>query len=181
MTRPLGPIAALLLLLAAPAAAAGPESPARDFEARLQAAVARGEVTPDQAHLHRLAAVVDAARLPGFLRRDDGAHPRPGAEAGLAPPLTHRCGTLAARAVRTRLRQLPAGLRAEAEELLGGRRPHAQRAVVRSAGKTVTHSLPNWIETENFSIEWGPELTNEDGTNPVRDDGPAFAGDPAVG
>jgi hypothetical protein len=29
--------------------------------------------------------------------------------------------------------------------------------------------LANWVETPNFAIEWGPSLTNEDGTRPVRD------------
>ncbi|MBE0618466.1 MAG: hypothetical protein IH608_11155, partial [Proteobacteria bacterium] len=36
-------------------------------------------------------------------------------------------------------------------------------------GKAVTHELPNWVLTPNFSIEWGPNLTNEDGTRPVSD------------
>ncbi|NOY46099.1 MAG: hypothetical protein GXP50_11705, partial [Deltaproteobacteria bacterium] len=72
-------------------------------------------------------------------------------------------------------------LRAEAADLLDDRPPAGRAAFRTAAGKTGTAVLANRLVTDNFSIEWGPDLTNEDGTTPPADDGPVDADDPAVG
>ncbi len=163
----LGRVLATALVVALPALGwAGPATPGPDFAARLGSAVARGEVAPAAADLYRLAAAVDPSRLPAFLRGDGAGRARKGAEAAAANP--HRCGTLAVRAVRAQHAELPATLRAEADALLGAARS-AGRAASRTPGKAIVHQLANWAVTENFSIEWGPDLTNEDGSLPVRD------------
>ncbi len=141
--------------------------------ARQVAVLSRGG--PEQrarARLYRLFAVRAPGRLPASLRTD----PAQGA-------LSIRCGTPVVRAVAARLAEMPPDLRAEAEPLIRPARPGAGRgaAAVSPGGKTVTHELANWLVTTHFSIEWGPGLTNEDGTTPPRDDGPLWDGDPAVG
>lgn len=146
-------------------------TPARGFHDRLAEALQKGEIDENQAALYRLYAVVAAERLPAHLRTEAEDLPQ-ARRAGAPPPESYpidRCGTLAVRAARARLASMPPELRAEVEALIGSPRPQV-RTAPRTAGKTASHAFPNWIETPNFSIEWGPNLTNEDGSVPLRDD-----------
>ncbi|GAB6061842.1 hypothetical protein JCM30394_05710 [Deferrisoma palaeochoriense] len=154
-----------------------------DLADRIDALVARGETSPDQAELYWLYAVRAPERLPAGLRTAPAGNraARAAAEASEQEPFALRCGTPVLRHVRARLGRLPPALRAEAVELLG--RPAAGRGAAfrTAAGKTGAPALANPHVTEHFSIEWGPDLTNEDGSTPLRDDGPLGPGDPATG
>ncbi len=171
-------LVALGLAVGAAGTAAGSgAAPVPGFGARLAAMVRSGQVEPARADLYRLYAVRAPDRLPPDLRAGPETG-RQGERAAAARP-SLRCGTPILRAVRARLGRMPPEMRAEAEALLDPPRPPARRTTW-VAGKSVTHVLPNWIETPNFSVEWGPELTNEDGSLPLRDDD-ADPDDPAVG
>ncbi len=131
-----------------------------------------GQAPRARAELYRLFAVRAPERLPPHLRAR---------RADQALPI--RCGTPVVRAVAARLSAMPADVRYEAEALLHPAPRTAARTLdpAGGAGKAAAPALRNWITTENFTVEWGPDLTNEDGTSPPRDDGPLWAGDPAVG
>ncbi len=177
----LGAVAALSLTLGAPAW--GAQAPVAGFEVRLRALEAWGELDEGQAELYRLYAVRAPERLPAALRMEtaSGRGVRTLSSVPAAEPWVVRCGTPILRRVRAALGRMPPALRAEAVDLLDGR-PPAGRAVFRTAtGKTGTAVLANRLVTDNFSIEWGPGLTNEDGTTPPSDDGPLDADDPVVG
>ena len=174
--------AAALVALGLAVGAAGPAAgsgaaPVPGFGARLAAMVRSGEVEPARADLYRLYAVRAPGRLPPELRAGPETG-RQGERAAAARP-SLRCGTPILRAVRARLGRMPPQMRAEAEALLPPPL-HPARRTARVQGKSVAHVLPSWIETPNFSVEWGPELTNEDGSLPLRDDD-ADPDDPAVG
>ncbi|WP_025323902.1 fibronectin type III domain-containing protein [Deferrisoma camini] len=177
----LGAVAALLLTLGPPAWA-GP-APAADFEARLRGMEARGEMSEGRAELYRLYAVRAPERLPAELRMEtaSGRGLRALSSGPEAEPWVVRCGTPILRRVRAALGRMPPELRAEAADLLDDRPPAGRAAFRTAAGKTGTAVLANRLVTDNFSIEWGPDLTNEDGTTPPADDGPVDADDPAVG
>ncbi|MBI5446844.1 MAG: fibronectin type III domain-containing protein [Deltaproteobacteria bacterium] len=156
-------LAAFLLLGAAPVLTV--VAPVPDREVRLREAVAKGTLDDAHALLYRLYAQKAPERLPpefqarvplGALRAQsvEGAH-------------AHRCGTLLLREVRARMASLPADVRAGAESLL--LRPQVLARETGETGRAVSHSLDHWVTTEHFSIEWGDDLTNEDGTKPVRD------------
>ncbi len=178
---------ALLLVAAicsgwgAPAAAEPAPGPA--FEARLRAAVARGELTGAEADLYRLYAVRAPGRLPPAYARGPGAGSRAGRELTVdGRELGYRCGTHVVRGVQRRLAQMPPDLRVEAESLIDpprSTRPAGRRA----AGKQTPGFFDtNRVDTANFSFQWEPgQLTNEDGSSPPSDDAPLWDGDPAVG
>ncbi|MDW7709903.1 MAG: hypothetical protein SCH98_05470 [Deferrisomatales bacterium] len=144
--------------------------PLTGLDTRPAALTAAGELDRATADLYRLYALMAADRLPRELRAESPE----GTAAKIGLPLAsgpagHRCGTPILRAVRARLDELPAELRAEAEELLAPPRPAAARSAGQVGGKDFSPVLLNWVVTENFSIQWGPDLTNEDGSLPVRD------------
>ncbi|MFU8858740.1 MAG: hypothetical protein ACNA8S_17260 [Deferrisomatales bacterium] len=144
--------------------------PLTGLDTRPAALTAAGELDRATADLYRLYALMAADRLPRELRAESPE----GTAAKIGLPLAsgpagHRCGTPILRAVRARLDELPAELRAEAEELLAPPRPAAARSAGQVGGKDFSPVLRNWVVTENFSIQWGPDLTNEDGSLPVRD------------
>jgi hypothetical protein len=165
----------LVALSFSPAANAG-QAPVRDFEGRLQALVASGELDPGRADLYRLYAVTDADRLPAALRTggSDGTALRTEGGSVQDKGWIVRCGTSILREVRTRLDTMSPEVRAEAEAILSPPRPHEPSTSPHTAAltgeKVVAHVLPNWVLTPNFSVEWGPALTNEDGSTPVRDE-----------
>ncbi|MBI5014689.1 MAG: fibronectin type III domain-containing protein [Deltaproteobacteria bacterium] len=156
-------LVALALLLGASPVTFRP-APAPDFDARLATALDEGRINAAHAALYRLFALKAPDRLPAEFRADrpEGAAGR--VEAGAAEPWRQRCGTTVLRGLRADLAELPEADRAEVEELLSVLRPAARAE--RAAGKTVTHQLPNWILTKNFSIEWGADLTDVNGSNP---------------
>jgi hypothetical protein len=134
--------------------------------------VASGELDPSRADLYRLYAVVATDRLPPGLRAapSDGQAQRAGSASGDSAVSSHRCGTPVLRGVKHRLAAMNNGDRAEAEALLAPAPRAALRAVVSPAtGKTGETVLPNFVVTRNFTLEWGPALTNEDGSLPLRD------------
>ncbi|MEW6486829.1 MAG: hypothetical protein AB1578_02820 [Thermodesulfobacteriota bacterium] len=167
--RPLGALLAACLLVGASGA---PPAPAGGLDGRLAQLVASGELDPSRADLYRLYAVVAAERLPPAFRAappDDRA-PRVGGARGEGTAWMHRCGTPVLRGVKHRLAALSPADRAEAEALLAPPARAAPRAVVSSdTGKTGETVLPNFVVTRNFTVEWGPALTNEDGSLPLRD------------
>ena len=168
--------AAALLLVALPAAAGRAR-----FEERLQRAIASGAVDARKADLYRLYRLRAAERLPEVLRDAEGLVAR-SAQVSEDPQRPSRHGTAEMRLLRSRLAKAPADIQAEAERYLsaapaGMERPSAARVAGKTGGKT----LQNRVITDNFSVEWGSELTNENGTLPAADTGPAFSGDPAVG
>ncbi|GAB4255815.1 hypothetical protein [Deferrisoma sp.] len=166
MRKPL--YGALIALLAVAPVWAGP-APVADLADRIDAMVARGDVSPDEAELYWLYAVRAPERLPAGLRAGQAGHrgARATAEASGHEPFALRCGTPVLRYVRARLERLPPALRAEAAELLGRASAGRGTAFRTAAGKTGAPALANRLVTENFSIEWGPDLTNEDGSTPV--------------
>lgn len=155
--------AAFLITAAAATALAGPLDALRAIDA----AEASGRMSRAQAALNRLYAHRAPERL------------NPGLSSRVAPLSTDRqvekCATLEILAIRRALPELAPSDRREAEALLGIPEetsasrisPLVSPLVV---GKAVTHSLEYWVETDNFSIEWGQNLTNEDGTLPLRDE-----------
>ncbi|MEW6486830.1 MAG: fibronectin type III domain-containing protein [Thermodesulfobacteriota bacterium] len=167
-------LGALLLALAAlpagPAYAAERLWATAAFPAAVQAAVAAGELDRAEADLYWLYAVKAPERLPDGYRAPAAAARAARSPAGGLALLELRCATPILRAVRSRLDQMPPAVRREAEALL--QRPASgPRGALRRAGKSVTHVLPNWIETENFSFEWGPDLTAATGQAAVDADG----------
>lgn len=148
-------------------------APLPGLEARLAERVASGKLDPGRADLYRLYALLAADRLPEELRELRAEAPVGSAARAGTPiasePTGHRCGTPMLRAVRARMDEMPPEMRAEAEELLAPPRPAAARSAAQVGGKDFSSVLPNWVLTENFSIQWGPALTNEDGSLPVRD------------
>ncbi|GAB4261868.1 MAG: hypothetical protein Kow0092_11740 [Deferrisomatales bacterium] len=152
-----------------PARAAMPWAAGPAFEARLTDAVAAGRLTPAEADLYRLYRVRAPERLPAAYRPAPAALQAARGGEG-AFPRGFRCATRTLRAVRARLEAMPPGLRAEAEALLAGGRGEAPRAARRGAAKAVRHELARYALTENFSVEWGPALTDPDGTTPPADD-----------
>ncbi|MDF1553662.1 MAG: fibronectin type III domain-containing protein [Deferrisomatales bacterium] len=168
--------AAALLGVAHPVAAGSTR-----FEERLQRAVASGAVDPQRADLYRLLRLRAAERLPEVLREAQGPAAR-SAQRPLGAERPSRDGTAEMRLLRARLAQASAAIRAEAEHYLSAAPAATERpAAARVAGKTGGKTLLNRVVTDNFSVEWGSELTNENGTSPAADTGPAFSGDPAVG
>ena len=149
------------------------QAPSRALVRKIAALARGGPEQRARADFYRLLAVRAPERLPRGLRADPGSR----------EALPMRCGTPAVRAAAARLTGMPPGLRADAEPLLRpARRGGARGAAAASPGdKAASHELANWLVTTNFSIEWGPDLTNEDGTTPPRDDAPLWDGDPAVG
>ncbi len=150
----------IALVLAAGTGRAG-VGVAPGFGARLSELVRSGHVTRPEADLYRLYAVKAPERLPADLRAGDG--PARYRVAAGGPVEILRCGTPTLRAARASLPDLPPALRAEAEELLGS--ADDGRAANRTAAQ-----LSNSFITDNFTFEWGPDLTDEDGSTPPRDD-----------
>lgn len=124
---------------------------------------AAGRLNRPKAALYRLYAHVAPERLPTMAAREPRA---------LAQGHEYeKCATHQMLSIRRALPLMDEAARAEAEELLGVPAERvAASPVPLAADKTVTHSLAYWLETSNFSIEWGQNLTNEDGTLPLRDD-----------
>jgi hypothetical protein len=170
MKRAVRAMLALLpvLVLAGPPTAWA-AAPARDLESRIIEAAATGRLDRARADLYRLFAVRAPERLPPEYQAPLQPETRAlrGHEQNGPAPI--RCGTPILRAVRAQLADWDPELRAAAEAVLDPPRPVATRGIIRVAQKSFTPTLDNWIVTENFSIEWGPNLTNEDGTTPVRD------------
>lgn len=164
----------LAILLLWPFAAAAGRTVPVDFPERIEKEVAAGEIDRATADLYWLQAVKAPARLPERYRapQGDGAGRAARAQAAAARggPLTVRCATPILRAVQSRLEEMPPELRRAAEALLAPPAP-GRAPAPRRAGKGVTHVLPNWIETENFSFEWGPDLTSAAGQAAVDADG----------
>ncbi len=153
----------IALALAAGSARAGVGA-APGFGARLAEMVRSGRITRPEADLYRLYAVKAAERLPPGLRAGSTpARLRGPAVAPADPVEILRCGTPALRAARAALAGLPPALRAEAEDLLG---PTGDD---RAAGRAAAQLSNGWA-TDNFTFEWGPDLTDEDGSSPPRDD-----------
>ncbi len=169
--RPFGAALALCLLWGSGWAGT---APLPSLEARLAERVASGELDPARADLYRLYGVMAADRLPRELRELRAEAPEERFSRAGTPiasePTGHRCGTPILRAVRARLDEMPAEMRAEAEELLAPPRMPSSRSAAQVGDKAFSPVLSNWVLTENFSIQWGPDLTNEDGSLPVRDD-----------
>lgn len=162
----------LAILLLWPFAAGAAVTVPGDFPERIEDAVAAGEIDRATANLYWLQAVKAPSHLPERYR---SSPPQGGGRAARAAvdgggPLALRCATPILRAVQSRLDRMTPEVRGQAEALLAT--PPAPRAAApRRAGKSVTHVLPNWIETENFSIEWGPELIAANGQAAVDADG----------
>ncbi|MBE0618467.1 MAG: hypothetical protein IH608_11160, partial [Proteobacteria bacterium] len=142
-----------------------------DFVSRIEAAVGRGELGPEQVELYWLYAIKAPERLPGEYQMAAPLARRAGRELEPEAPLTLRCGTSVLRRVQGRLPQMPPAMREEAEALLRPSYVRQPSRAGRSAGKTAAHLLTSWVETENFSIEWGPEITDENGSIAVDEDG----------
>lgn len=148
--------AVVALLCAAPVFSSGPDL-ARTKEA--------GHGDKGRAALHRLYEIKAPERLH---TPDDGRFRATAEESGPH----ERCATLPLIEIKRALGEMDAETLALARELLpADPAPSSLRKASALAGgaKLVTHMLPFRIETDNFSIEWGSELTNEDGTVPPTD------------
>ena len=93
-----------------------------------------------------------------------------------AEPIRPVCGTPVIGSVRAALDSMDPQTRALAEEMLTApavaeSETYSPSGEVRliSAAKTTRHYLSHWILTDNFSIEWGNNLTNPDDTTPPED------------
>ncbi|MDF1552171.1 MAG: MopE-related protein [Deferrisomatales bacterium] len=143
--------------------------------------VQKGEISPGKADLYRLFHLRAPERLPEVLRETQALAAR-AAQRPTGAEQPSRNGTAEMRLLRARLAQASADIQAEAEIYLSAAPAAAERPVAaRVAGKVGSKTLRNRVITDNFSVEWGSSLTNEDGTSPAADTGPAFSGDPAVG
>lgn len=150
-------ILAIFLMLLAFAQSAPCAQVAGDFEARLAQALSAGEIDRETADLYRLYSAMAVDKLPEkyLAGGDRGARHE--------HPVPMKCATPIAMDVESKLDDMSPQTRALAREVLYPEQPLGKAAPSRISGKLVTHLLPNWIETENFSIEWGSDLTNQDG------------------
>ncbi len=152
----------LATMLIWPLSAAARVLVARDFPARVEAAVAAGTLDRAQADLYWVYALRAPERLPTeyLVTVPEGEAARRAMRAG-GSALVLRCGTPALRAVLGRLDRLPAAVRAEVRELLSWSRVTGADAERRAAQEAILGQ----IETANFTIAWNPDtVTNEDGT-----------------
>ena len=136
-------------------------APLRGFEHRIAEAVTAGRLDSGRAALYRLYALKAPDQLPAEYRTPAAGPTGRQAQSPSALARRARCGTTLLRAVREGIATLPAAERAEAEALLAPERPRGAARVTALNGKAVPHALANWLETANFSIEWGP-------TSPTR-------------
>jgi hypothetical protein len=159
----------LLMLAPLPVAAGTRIAPVADFPARIRAALESGAIDRETAARYWEQAVRQPELLPPEFSVQISPESGGAAKQGAAPALVVRCGTP----------HLPRPLVPERTAARDAARTALR--VVLVGGKVGTVDLPNWIATEHFTIEWGSELTNENGFFPVLDVGPLFDGDPVVG
>jgi len=134
-----------------------------DLASRIEGAVSRGELDRATADLYWLYALRAPEKLPAAYRCGNDAEGRKaGARAGGGAAFLPRCGTPAVRSVVSRLARMPVARRAEARELLFGRRAPRENDARRTAAQS---SVTGWVESAHFSIIWDPDtVTNADGS-----------------